>query len=245
VLFIEKKHLKNVVIAVFLALPLVRAVCLAIGLLPNFIFAFTICRMDGLLLGALISIAYSEGVVQKMEWSSYLSWMDRIALGLLSIFIVVYYFILGNSQFIFDMFLWSPMMQCLGGTLISVPLAYAVLRAISPTPNLFQRLLSVKYLPIIGKYSYALYVLHLPICNWAGRSFPVPSIIQHLPPAWSFLHSLYIIIIQFSLSIGAAILSWNILEKHFLKLKKYFPYRSNTPKYSLDSNSITLREASG
>lgn len=93
---------------------------------------------------------------------------------------------------------------------------------------------------MIGKYSYALYVLHAPICLWVGWHFPIPNFLQNLPPPWSFAHSLYIIIIQFVLSIAAAVVSWNLLEKHFLKLKKYFPYHLSTPEPSMDINAITL-----
>jgi peptidoglycan/LPS O-acetylase OafA/YrhL len=103
-----------------------------------------------------------------------------------------------------------------------------------------QKVMSLKYLRMIGKYSYALYVLHAPICLWVGWHFPIPNFLQNLPPPWSFAHSLYIIIIQFVLSIAAAVVSWNLLEKHFLKLKKYFPYHLSTLEPSMGINAITL-----
>jgi peptidoglycan/LPS O-acetylase OafA/YrhL len=227
VFFSGTRYLKKGVIAAILTLPLFRAACLSIGLPTNFIFTFTLCRMDGLLLGALISIAYREGFIERMSSRKYRSVresLDWFFVGSILIFVCGYCLFLGNEQFLFNMLTWPRSWQYFGSTLISIPFAYAVLRAVAPENNPFQRVMSFKYLRTIGKYSYALYILHDPICLWVGTYFPVPRILQTLPPTWSFLHSIYIIIVQFTLSIIAAVISWNILEKYFLKLKKYFPY---------------------
>jgi len=89
-----------------------------------------------------------------------------------------------------------------------------------------------------GKYSYALYVLHAPVVYWAGMHLPVPHFIAALPPTWSFVQSVYIIAIQFLLSIGVAVFSWHVLEKHFLKLKKYLPYQPAEPKKNLEETIV-------
>ncbi len=233
VLFAGERYLKKGVILVLVLMPLFRYACLAAGLPTNFIFTFTFCRMDGLLLGALISIALREGVLEKITTSLQLSrirLLDWSVGGIVTVFVAVYCFFLRNDQFQFNTLTWPPFAQCIGTTLISLPLAYAVMRGISPTTNFLQRSMSLKYLRSIGKYSYALYVLHAPICLWVGAHMPSPSFLEHLPPEWSFAHSLYIIIIQFTLSILAAVISWHVLEKHFLKFKKYFPYRTNQTK---------------
>ncbi len=225
VFFTNDRYLKPGIIAVFLSLPLLRALFLGVDLSAQFINTFTFCHMDGLLLGALISIAFREGFIQKItSYHAIIKKFDWAIGGSVFAFILVYGFILRNDQFSLYILTWPSWLQCTGTTIISLPLAYAVLRAVSPTTNILQRVMSLQSLRSIGKYSYALYVLHAPICVWSGAHFPVPSYLQNLPPAWSFMHSLYIIIVQFTLSIIAAIVSWNVLEKHFLKLKKYFPY---------------------
>ncbi len=228
VLFTKERHLKRGIIYVLLSIPLFRALCLAAGLSIHFIYSFTLCHMDGLLLGAIISLYYRAGWIQKISSHSYrsiLAFFDWSIAGLIFTFIVIYCFFLGNHQFVFNIVTWPIPAQCAGITIISLPLAYAVMRAISPGSNMLQKVMNLKYLRMIGKYSYALYVLHSPICLWAGWHFPVPAFLEMLPTEWSFLRSLYIITIQFTLSIVAAVISWNILEKHFLKLKKYFPYQ--------------------
>jgi peptidoglycan/LPS O-acetylase OafA/YrhL len=243
VLFSSERYLKRGVIVVFLAIPLLRALCLSAGLSVNFINTFTLCHMDGLLLGALISIAFREGIIEKItspEYNSILKRFDWGVGGVVLGFILVYCLILRNDQFTLNILTWPPFLQCIGTTIISLPLAYGVMRAVCSDINSLQKVMSLKYLRMIGKYSYALYVLHAPICLWVGWHFPVPNFLQNLPPLWSFLHSLYIIFVQFTLSIIAAVISWNLLEKHFLKLKKYFPYRAS--KTSMDSGTLTLAE---
>ncbi len=228
VFFVGRRYLKTLVIALFLALPILRFGFLTADFSSIFIYTFTLCHIDGLLLGGLISMALHEGIISKVSTflgKSKIKALDWLIGGILLTLFVVYFLFLRNDQLLFNFETWSHLGQCVGITLVSLPLAYFVLRAIAPDKSFFQKILSFKYLQLIGKYSYALYVLHAPICYWAGSHFPVPSLVQNLPPTWSFVHSLYLILIQFVLSIAAAVISWNILEKHFLKLKKYFPYQ--------------------
>ena len=227
VFYASTKSLKKGVIAVFLALPLLRWGCLSLGLSVMFIYTFTLCHIDGLVIGALISIAFHSGLKERLtspQLRSKIKALDWIITGAVIAFALVYCFVLTNDQFIFVFKFWSPFGQEIGLTLVSIFLGYVVLHAVSSVPNTLQRVMSLKYLRAIGKYSYALYVLHASICYWVGMSFPIPSFLQNLPPAWSFAHSIYIIIVQFTLSILAAIISWHMWEKRFLKLKKYFSY---------------------
>jgi len=228
IFYASKKYLKHGVMLALLVIPLLRWGCRSAGVSIMFAYTFTLCHIDGLLVGALISIAFHEGLIEKLKSSrlfSKIRTIDWILAWSLLAFVLVYCFILTNNQFIFMFMTWTPFGQGFGLTFVSIVLGYSVLRAVSSVPNTLQRVMSLKYLRVIGKYSYALYVLHAPICHWVGTSFPIPSFLQNLSPEWSFAHSIYIIIVEFILSILASVISWNILEKHFLKLKKYFPYQ--------------------
>jgi peptidoglycan/LPS O-acetylase OafA/YrhL len=79
-------------------------------------------------------------------------------------------------------------------------------------------------LALFGRYSYALYVLHQPFLYylpWRLTVDAMPRVLgSHIPALLVF-------------SIGAttalvllSMLSWHAYEKHFLKLKDLFPYRS-------------------
>ncbi|HWF44152.1 MAG TPA: acyltransferase [Candidatus Kapabacteria bacterium] len=246
VLILREQNLKEAIVGLLLFLPFIRSVCLSIGLPAYFITSFTLCRMDGLLLGALISLMLREGLLEKIrlpQFSRILKRLDWTVTILVAAFIVVYC-ILRNDQFLFNALTWPWYGQCIGFSLVSLPLAYIVFRSIADGPSRLKRILEARPLRAVGKYSYALYLLHAPIVFWAGAHFPVPNVLKSLPPQWSFLHSIYIIFVQFTLSIFAAILSWHIIEKHFLKLKKYFRYRPAPPETVLSGNaSIVIGEA--
>ena len=92
----------------------------------------------------------------------------------------------------------------------------------APGGSIANRLFSQRWLITFGKYSYAIYVLHSPIRLVLkrlifGRELPVLCGSQ-LPA--TLLYSLLVI----GVSWGVAFASWHLYEKHFLKLKSYFPY---------------------
>ena len=76
----------------------------------------------------------------------------------------------------------------------------------------------------LGKYSYAMYMFHYPISVWvaalvAQRSRGASELVQAV--LW-----LGAVAAGILLSFGLALLSWNLVEKHFLSLKKYFVARA-------------------
>jgi peptidoglycan/LPS O-acetylase OafA/YrhL len=76
----------------------------------------------------------------------------------------------------------------------------------------------------LGKYSYALYLFHLPLralirdTVYGPARFPAIAGSQ-LPGQLLFYAA------GISLSLVAAWFSWHAYEKHFLKLKRFFPMR--------------------
>ena len=76
-------------------------------------------------------------------------------------------------------------------------------------------------LRFFGRYSYALYVFHHPLL-WFKPVFSlafVPTVFGSQIPAY-----LLWLVISIGASVAIALVSWHLLEKQFLKMKKLFPY---------------------
>jgi peptidoglycan/LPS O-acetylase OafA/YrhL len=91
------------------------------------------------------------------------------------------------------------------------------------------RLLEQRSLVVLGKYSYALYLFHLPIRAVIRDRFYGPD--QFLVIMGSSLPGQALFYIAASIgAFAAAWLSWHLFEKHFLGLKRYFePVRQADP----------------
>ncbi len=82
-----------------------------------------------------------------------------------------------------------------------------------------RRLLAHATLRFFGKYSYALYVLHYPLLPYYVAAFPM----TRLSARCGYLPAVLIFLLGgIAGSVMLALLSWHLLEKHFLKLKRFF-----------------------
>ena len=93
-------------------------------------------------------------------------------------------------------------------------------------------------LRFLGRYSYGLYVIHLPVAFFVTRhAFFVadfPKLLGSQLPAQALFH-----ILAGGISIGIALVSWHVYEKQFLKLKNRFPYHRGRPAAALSPNMMT------
>lgn len=91
----------------------------------------------------------------------------------------------------------------------------------SPVRSRFRRFFESPLLVFFGKYSYALYVFHYML-------LPLMTLVLLEHGIWRFTRSVatmpLFIILAIAISIAAALLSWNLLEKPMLKLKRNFRY---------------------
>jgi peptidoglycan/LPS O-acetylase OafA/YrhL len=82
----------------------------------------------------------------------------------------------------------------------------------------------------IGRYSYAMYIIHVLVIRalqavtasiFLPRLFRIQGAerIPHIAVPLAFMGACL------AVSYLLALLSWNVFEKHFLRLKKYFPYQ--------------------
>jgi len=79
-----------------------------------------------------------------------------------------------------------------------------------------------------GRYSYAIYVIHVfikrclrPILTVVAQRVWLP----YAPTVPPVLFAVLVLVVNLGTSYLLAVVSWHLFEKHFLRLKKYFPYQ--------------------
>ena len=117
-------------------------------------------------------------------------------------------------------FTTQPAMLTAGFTLLCVVYgALLVWVLAAPVGARRARIFETPWLRSLGKYSYAIYLLHLPAAI---------AVVQFLPPGRYPQHYLLVQlafwVLAFALSYGLARLSWAVLEEPMLRLKRYVPY---------------------
>jgi peptidoglycan/LPS O-acetylase OafA/YrhL len=187
---------------------LVRVFMFAAGAQPEMIYMFSICRMDALALGAAAAVVIRRrDVVDVMRRHS--TAMILCTLGILFAGAIV--------SHVYDTH--DVLTITVGYTILAIGFAVLVLVAGAGASrrlaSIIQRLLSLAALRSVGKYSFAMYVLHLPI-----ELSLDPWLLTAVKPVGAAYPIVYSAIIAV-LSYVAAFLSYQLLEKHCLRLKRF------------------------
>ncbi|MCC6289119.1 MAG: acyltransferase [Chitinophagaceae bacterium] len=158
---------------------------------------FTLTRMDQLAMGSLLAIFEKEGKLHKRyQKFYYLAFLSGI-----SLFVCCFF----ANDFFRDSFKHTAM-----GIIYFSAIALVIIN--SPGSNFFSRFLNFRIVQYLGTISYGIYVWHLLILT---------TITRYYRTQWFLLDLLLGILI----TIFIASLSYYLLEKPFLKLKRFFPYR--------------------
>jgi peptidoglycan/LPS O-acetylase OafA/YrhL len=94
-----------------------------------------------------------------------------------------------------------------------------VLTLAAPANSAWSKVMTSRVLRSFGKYSYALYVYHMVIAQMLKKTH-----LTALSPAW--LSYTLVMCCAALISYAIAWLSWHLFEKHFLRLKRFFPHHS-------------------
>jgi peptidoglycan/LPS O-acetylase OafA/YrhL len=121
-------------------------------------------------------------------------------------------------------FLWqdSTMVPTLGFSLVGISCASIIamtLRATSRTEHFFQS----SILRFFGKYSYGIYIFHYSLAGFANG--PIRLLVNQHFQSRALGVCIGAIFVT-ALSVLAALLSYHVYEKQFLRLKKFFSYSS-------------------
>ncbi|MFM9994885.1 MAG: acyltransferase family protein, partial [Phycisphaerales bacterium] len=120
---------------------------------------------------------------------------------------------------------------------LALPIAFGGLLVLSVTAapdSALSRVFCSGVMRTLGKYSYALYLFHLPLRAVIRDTLFGPKVdgpdgplVEFPIIAGSQLPAQCVFwIVSSAATLAVAWLSWHLYEKHFLKLKKYFEYRT-------------------
>ena len=218
---------------IIVAAPVIRLLLTAAGAAPTVTYMLTPCRMDSLAAGASLALLMRSPI-----------WLDRLrgvvpllagASGavLAASLIVVPFFggWLGTKSHAGQLAGWLGGAWC-KDVLFSVIAVFfscvmALVLAPYPTqewPRRLQSLLRYGWLRSLGKYSYGIYVFHLPII--VSSMLILAKYRFFSATRRDFSAALLFIAANFTLTYFVSVASYHLYEKHLLKLKKYFPEKT-------------------
>jgi peptidoglycan/LPS O-acetylase OafA/YrhL len=176
------------------------------------IYVVTWFRLDGLVIGALLAIAQRRGIIPAL---------DRLvpAVVLIGVAGLIAVTILGGHTW-----WWNRRMQQFGYSLIAVIAGAMLVSAINrPAGSLWSRMLSAKWLRAFGKYSYCLYLIHLPVMRAVREYVFNPGDYETLAIA-PWIGQVLFYPVAAAPAFALAWLSWRWFEAPILRLKARFPY---------------------
>jgi len=210
----------------FLKRPVLGKLCLAlliVGPLAHFVlhfagnpvgaYLFTPTRLHTLAAGAWLAIAFRH----PTRWETLTRFAPWVAATAGAITVIGLLFPQNLSLVPFGPFLWGAVL-----ILALAPGSHWATALDRPLPRLF------------GKFSYGLYVWHYFANPWLKG--PVYEKIARFTGHGSILSLAVFVIFAFGFSFAASLLSWWLLEKPCLALKRYFRYGAAPSRAALTDN---------
>jgi peptidoglycan/LPS O-acetylase OafA/YrhL len=160
-------------------------------------------RMDGLVLGAWLALAVrsSGGLGSLVRWAR----PSLMVFGLMALIADLF----GRRWFGLPYVCWA----CACGALLVRVVA-------APQASWLSALGNLRALQFCGKYSYAMYVFQLPLIYLLAPIITAPGLAESLSS--SLLGQLVYCLTLFAVTTAAAWASWQLFERHCLRLKHHF-----------------------
>ena len=209
----DRRKLMGLAVLLALSAPAVRMVMIAHGASVDALYKSTICRADSLLGGAWVALAMRGGLRERLT-----RWAPAVFLLGLTACLVI-----GVRAGNFD-YEVNPTVRSAGFSLVALTSAAWVammLRAGVPS-----RLMSARWLRFFGRYSYGIYVLHMPVEAFVQRML-APLLRAHLHSK-AGLH-LVELALTMGITLPTAMASFRFYETPFLNLKRYFGRSRKVP----------------
>jgi peptidoglycan/LPS O-acetylase OafA/YrhL len=178
------------------------------------VYYMTLTHMDGLAVGACISLAVSLYGVKRNQL------IKPTLFGILCLLAILFTALM-NSGFAF----WNKNVGLFSYTLLAILFGCMLVYTLrSSVDSIARKIFNNSFMRLSGKYSYALYLFHVPLANLVQT-----LVFDRFIPRNQVLDKYFITIIPFIVITSAvsylfAFISWNLFEKRVLSLKKYFEY---------------------
>ncbi|EMI29062.1 acyltransferase 3 [Rhodopirellula europaea SH398] len=169
---------------------------------------FSFFRFDAMLIGAMLIIHQRT----RSDGNDRTVGINRLRIGLVVTALATLAIALFNRRF-------------LTAAETAFPVTFALLIAVVLRPESrmnLGRLFRSSLLRSLGKYSYAMYVFQSPLIPLVAMLPSSMSVFERFGGDDSIIAHLCYIAFMFLLTYGIALLSWHILEKHCLRLKRHF-----------------------
>lgn len=194
--------------------PLARISAIANGVQAEDIYVITLFRLDGLSMGALLAWAQRYASLPSSPRA-----IMTVALICLTCLVAIVI----NAG---EPWWWNPRMQQLGFSLIALTGATMLIGAVTlPQSHVWPKILSAGWLRAFGKYSYCLYLIHLPIQRVVREYVFEPREYNYLFPS-PWVTQLMFYVLAAAPAFLLARLSWMFFEGPILRLKEKFPYEA-------------------
>jgi peptidoglycan/LPS O-acetylase OafA/YrhL len=208
--FLPLEWLGPLCIGILVGEPLARTLALGNGVAPETVYVLTFFRLDGLAAGSLLAWLLRRGELAALDrWTGW-------ALGAAIAGVIAITIDAGNSWW------WNPRMQQAGFSLIAMGAGSMVVAAVTRAPHLLvPRLLSAGWLRAFGKYSYCLYLTHLPVMRAMHEYVFDPRDYASLAQTPWLGQGLFYVSVMVP-SFALAWISWRVFEAPILRLKEKF-----------------------
>lgn len=211
VLLVSRERLPVLTIGLCVAALVFRLAMQSQGAHPEALYHFTVCRMDALLSGAIAAMI-AEDQPLRLAVAARLRWLMPLAIGL---------FLAGAAPTLaYER--TNFFTQNIGYSILSICFAVIILRLVvvnPPARNWLDRILSWPALRSIGRYSYAMYILHFPLHKLWGVHV-LEAIVGKEPysPVVALTYAAVLTVVAYVLGMA----SYRLIERPFLRLKDRF-----------------------
>ncbi len=179
---------------------------------------FTLTRADGLFVGSALAALFAT----RQRLSPRLLW----AFASPAFLVLVAVAILAPSQYSYG----GSWMYSIGLPAAAILFGVLIAFSLQSQASALTRFFRTGWMRNFGRYSYGLYVFHLPIYFLVGYIAQTQLHIQFPLPT---LYALGVLAVMVAVSYAVAWVSFNYFEKAFLRLKRHFE-----PVYAADKRTV-------